>query len=236
MNRLSEDEIVARLNASEAAAERMALNSLGLVAVMALVFAAIFVTGHAAWLQNQAVQIVIAIAVGGAFLLVFLRMARKYAPPVVDASDPAIVRRRIDAHHRTWRWTIFSSLFSSIGCVAGFAFTSSKMSPADRPYVLLYAGTVTFVILLSTWVIAVGPGWLNGRLHAILNDEFVQSLRARTLRLGYAVTMAAGAIALLIGVWRPNLAIPSLAWALYAGFAIPALYYVVADWRASRER
>ncbi|MEI9885991.1 MAG: hypothetical protein WDN08_05710 [Rhizomicrobium sp.] len=36
-------------------------------------------------------------------------------------------------------------------------------------------------------------------------------------------------------LWRPDFALASLAWALYAGFAVPALYYVIADWRASRD-
>ncbi|MDR3454976.1 MAG: hypothetical protein P4L96_19610, partial [Rhodoferax sp.] len=60
-------------------------------------------------------------------------------------------------------------------------------------------------------------------------------LRARAARLGYWALMVAVASALLIAVWRPDLTLRVLAWALYAGFAIPALYYVIADWRAGRD-
>jgi hypothetical protein len=38
---------------------------------------------------------------------------------------------------------------------------------------------------------------------------------------------------LLIELWRPDLTLRAVSWALYAGFALPALYYVIADWRAS---
>jgi hypothetical protein len=48
--------------------------------------------------------------------------------------------------------------------------------------------------------------------------------------------IAAVAAALLATILRPDLALAALAWALYAGFALPTLYYVIADWRASREK
>ncbi len=235
MTEPTDDEIVAQLNASEGAAVRMFFAGLGMVVMMVLVFAGAFFSGHVAFLQSQTVQIVIAIAFGTAFLIAFVRFARRYAPPV-DASDPRIVRLRIDAHHRSWRWTIVSSLFSSVGCVAAFSTALPKASTPDRPFVLLFAAMVAFVILLSAMVMAFGPGGFSRQIHAILNDEFVRDLRARTVRLGYAVTMTAVAAVLLIGVWRPDFALPALAWALYAGFAIPALYYVVTDWRAGRSR
>ena len=92
-----------------------------------------------------------------------------------------------------------------------------------------------FVMALFSVLTIVGPGWFSRELHAILNDEFVRDLRARTARLGYLTMMAAVAAALLTTIWHPDLALPALAWAFYAGFAIPALYYVIADWRASHD-
>lgn len=231
---MNDDDIVARLNASEEAAVRMALTGLALVVLMALVFAAAFFTGHAAWLQDQTVQAAVAAVVGGALVIAFVRFARRFGPPV-DACDPAIVKKRIDAHHRTWRWTVGSSLFSSLGCVAALSSVLSKAGTADRPFVLVFAAQVVFVCLLFAAVTAAGPGWFDREMHAILNDEFIRDLRARAVRVGYSVMMFAVAAALLAGVLRPDLALSALAWALYAGMAVPALYYVVADWRASRD-
>jgi hypothetical protein len=36
---------------------------------------------------------------------------------------------------------------------------------------------------------------------------------------------------LLATLYRPALTIPALCWVLYAGFAIPTLYYVILQWR-----
>ncbi len=74
----------------------------------------------------------------------------------------------------------------------------------------------------------IGPGWLNRGLRDILDDEYMRALRGRAMRLGYLVTIAAVAAALIATLWRSDLALPSLSLAFNAGFTIPALYYVVA--------
>jgi hypothetical protein len=91
------------------------------------------------------------------------------------------------------------------------------------------------MIGLFSVLMMVGPGWFSRELHAILNDDFIRDLRARAMRLGYLTMMVAVTAALLTAIWRPDFALPALAWALYAGFAIPTLYYIIADWRAGRD-
>lgn len=233
MTKASDDEVAARLNARD---RRIALTGFPLLAMMMLVLAGLIFNGHAALLQNQTVQIVISLAFVAGVLLVFLPLARD-RDPATDAAgaDPAIMRKRIDHYHRYWRWTILFLLLASTNVVGEFVWAVSKAT-IPAPYVLINGASVVFTILIFAWTTANGPGGFRGGLHHILNDEFVCTLRARMMRLGYAAMMAAGAAALLTGMWRPDLAVPALAWALYAGFAIPALYYVIADWRASRDR
>jgi hypothetical protein len=66
------------------------------------------------------------------------------------------------------------------------------------------------------------------------DDEFDSALRARTIRFGYMLVLLLLGAVFQVALWRPDWTLTALAWALYAGFALPAFYYVIADWRASR--
>lgn len=232
MTKFSDDEIVTKLDARDRAGGWMVATLMGLPVILAVLFAAAFFTGHAALVQNENVQIVIAIVVGATILITFIRFARKVGP-AVDVYDPAIVRKRIDAYHRYWRWLLLLGLVST----SIWAFIVSRyladLAQTNRLVALAWGVTlITNVVPYSLLSIA-GPGWFSRELHSIINDEFVRDLHARTTRLGYWTLLVAVAGTLVIAICRPDLTPQVLAWALYAGFAIPALFYVISDWRAS---
>jgi hypothetical protein len=232
----NDDEIVAKLDASDRAMTRMTLALGGAVLLLAAVYAAAAFSGKTALLQSEGVQIAIAALFAMIVAFAFLRFGQKFRPDAYsDAADPRIVRRRIDAHHRYWRWTLLAGILSTSVLGLNFGYVLADLTRADRILALLAGGIMIVVIALFSVLTLIGPGWFNRELHAILNDDFVRDLRARTARLGYLTMMAATAAALLATIWRPDLALSALAWAFYAGFAVPALYYIIADWRAGRE-
>lgn len=231
---MTDDEIIAKLNASEGAAIRFALVGLGLVVLMALTCAAAFFSGHAAVLQNEYVQSGVAVVFVVLFVTAFFGFSRRFAVPV-EAEDPRIVKRRIDTHHRKWRWLLAANLPLSTFCVWNFAHSLAELSGLDRFYAVALAGLVVFQLVLFTANTLAGPGGFNPAMHELLNDEYVRALRARTARFGYITMMLASSAALLAGTWRADLALPAVAWAMFAGYALPTLYYIIADWRASRD-
>jgi hypothetical protein len=230
----NDDDIIAELDASGNFAIRIALVGVGLVALMALTFAAAYFSGHGALLQNEFAQAGVAVGVVVLFLIAFFGFSRRFVPPV-ESEDPRIVKRRIDVHHRKWRWFLVSNLPVTGFCVWNFVQALQGAANADRAYAALFAGLIVFQVVLFTAHTLAGPGGFSLKMHDLLNDEFIRDLRARTARVGYGTMMLTAGSALILGTWRPDLALLALAWALYAGFAIPALYYIVADWRAGRE-
>jgi hypothetical protein len=231
----SDDEIIAKLDASDRAVTRMILALAGAVLLLVAIYAAAYFTGESALLQSEGFQFAIAVLFAAGVVIVIARFGRKYRPDAYsDASDPRIVRRRIDAHHRYWRWSLVSGLVAT--STWGLNFNNLvRFAREDGGLALVASGIMISIMALFSVLTIIGPGWFSRELHAILNDEFIRDLRARTVRLGYLTMMAAMAAALLTAIWRPDLALPALAWAFYAGFAIPALYYVIADWQASRD-
>jgi hypothetical protein len=94
---------------------------------------------------------------------------------------------------------------------------------------------ITGMMLLLAFILSAGPRW-SGQpgSTALPDDEFDRALRTRMMRFGYIVVMLVLSAVFLVALWQPALTLTVLIWALYAGFAVPALYYVIADWRASR--
>jgi magnesium-transporting ATPase (P-type) len=236
MTKSSDDEIVAKLDAGDRANGWMALVLLGLPVVLAVLFAAAFFTGHTALLESDGAQIAIGVLFAMAILLSFIRFRRHFrSEAYLESLEPRILRRRIDRFQRTWRWVLATLIGSSCLTIISTSYALGRSGPNNRPLTLLVAGGFVFVIALFSAMVFSGLGWHDRDIYRILNDDFIRALRARAARLGYVTLMAAVASALLIATWRPDLTLRVLAWALYAGFAVPALYYIIADWRASRD-
>ncbi len=239
-NQKSDDEIIAKLNTNDRAMGRMALVLMSATLVLVAIYATAYLTGEVTLLQSEGGQI----AIGGVFLVAvafaFAGFARRIRPVAQsDANDPRIVRRRIDAHHRDWRLMQVSWLVMILGLLPTVTMTGRTLGALSLTHHLLAiaaaAAMITPIVLFSLLAL-VGPGCFNRELHTILNDDFVRQLRARTARLGYITMMLSVSASILATAWRPDLALQALGWSLCAGFAVPALYYVIADWRASREK
>jgi hypothetical protein len=235
----SGDDIVARLNANDRAMGRLALVLLSAALVLVAIYAAAYFSGEVMMVQSTGAQI----AIGGLFVVAvgfaFLGFARRIRPVAQsDANDPRIVRRRIDAHHRDWRLMLMSWLVMILGLLPTLTMagrTLGALGHAYRPLAIAATAAMIAPIMLLSLLTIAGPGWGNRELRAILNDDFVRQLRARAIRLGYLTMLMTVSAGFLAAVWRPDLALQALGWSLCAGSAIPALYYVIADWRAGRE-
>jgi hypothetical protein len=206
---------------------------IGLALLLAVV-AALSFTGHAALAVSIWGKTITAVY-GCALLIYFIaRMSRSYVPPI-GMDDPRFLRRRIDEYQRRWRWTILLQVF----LMFPFFALLPKMSTMFRVFGGLqfigpmFFGTIAFLMIFSGYMLSAGPGFLLPGASELINDEFAAALRARVMRFAYILTMLLLGAALSVAVWHPDLTVTAFIWELYAGFAIPALYYVIADWRAS---
>lgn len=231
---MSDDEIIAKLDASDRAAGRMTFAFLAAILLLCAAFGIAFITGNASLLQNEGVQIAIAVVAAAGFLLIILRFGRHFRPDAhTSASEPRIVRRRIDAHHRYWRWSLLSGLIAAPAWAWNIGPSLADLSRVDRFLAVMAAGALVCLVFFFSSLLIIGPGWFNQEIHAILNDEFTRELRARTARLGYFTMLAGASATLLTAMWHPKWISSAAVWSLYAGFAIPTLYYIITDWRAS---
>lgn len=233
----SDDDIETRIQASNRVMWRLVWVLSGGLALVVAIAIALVVTGLAAWQRNGWFQMAVAAVVGALFLYVVVMMARHHVPPI-EAMNPRFARRRIDAQQRRWRWAILGNVF--VG--AGFAFSQSQaLQVTTRLNDTTRVGLGLLFCLLPLLMVAiltVGPRWQcfgKSDLGVLVDDEFAVALRARTMRIGYVVAMILIAAVLLVTLWQPALTLTVLCWALFAGSAVPALYYVIADWRASRD-
>lgn len=237
MTEPSDDDIMARIEKSNRVMWRLVWTLIcGLALVIAVVAALVF-TGHADWQRNGWFQMAVAAVVGALFLYVLVMMAR-HRVPSIDEMNPRLARRRIDAHQRRWRWAILGNVFIGLS----FAFNQSHALPTfaeldDSMRLALGLAFGLFPLLLVA-ILTIGPRWQNiGRpgIGTLMDDEFTVALRARTMRVGYVFAMILLAAVLVVALWVPAWTPTALCWALFAGAAVPSLYYVVADWRASRD-
>ncbi|MEJ0028489.1 MAG: hypothetical protein WDN01_20895 [Rhizomicrobium sp.] len=226
-------DIVARIEARDRATRRMFWVLIAPTVLLVAAFAVLFATGRTEVLQSQGVQIGILFV--GCIILFALLKRRQFRPGVyVDISDPRIVRRRIDTHHRALRLFLWIGILASFSNALSYGVSFNRLEHVARFLALGAGGMMILTTALFLAPLMIGPGWFNRGLRDILDDEYMRALRGRAMRLGYRAAIAAVAAALIATLWRPDFALPSLTLALNAGFAIPALYYVVADWRASR--
>jgi len=200
-------------------------------ALLFAVIAALDVTGHAALVLSRGGQTITAVYAGALFIYFIVMMSRYYVPSI-EAEGRRLIRRKIDVYQRRWRWTILLQIFLTIPFFVFLPQVFLVFGSAHPFMRTILCAIVALLMTILVFLLLVGPG-LGGR--ELLNDEFVTALRARTMRFAYVLTMLLLGTVLFIALWRPDLTLTALSWALYAGFAVPALYYVVADWRASIE-
>ena len=205
------------------------------LALLIAVVAALTFTSHAALVLSIWGQTITAVYAVALLIYFIVTMSRAYVPSI-ETDRPRLLRRRIDEFQGRWRWMILLQVFSMLPFFAYLPqvfWVFGSAHPFMRAVVILlvFELMLTLVFLLSA-----GPGLRGmapGVAPELLNDEFVTALRARMMRFAYTLTMLLLGGVLVVFLWRPDLTLRALCWTLYASFAVPALYYVVADWRAS---
>jgi hypothetical protein len=201
-----------------------------------MMIAAVAFSGHAAWLASSWAQVIIVAVVAALFVYVFVMIGKHYSQSF-EAGSPRLMYQRMDSHQRRWRQAILLNvvtMFIVVMTVPGLAEVL-RNAPQVR---LLLGAVIAGIVLLMAFMLSVGAGRPPSMVQpggpSILDDEFDRALRARTMRFGYLLVILLLVAVLQVALWQPDLTVTAIVWALYAGFAGPALYYLIADWRASR--
>jgi hypothetical protein len=222
----SDEEILAQIRRSHRAMWFVLLGLLlSLIASAAAVFA-----GRIGIVPPAAVEYFGAATLIVWFLAVFFPFSRRFNPPP-EANEERILRKRIDAFESYWRVMAVALVFFAFTTTFGISGSLVRLSSRYPVLALFGGGVLVLVVLLYMLAVFFGPGYLNSRLH-VVNDELVRALHARAFKAGYLALMIMLGGALLAGLYRPALIIPTLCWVLFAGFAMPTLYYVILQWRA----
>jgi len=232
---INDDKILARIKTSDRMMWRVVWVLTGGIALVAVVIATALFTGHAGLVTSLWGQSITAAVVGGLFVYAAV-VAGKYHVSPIEADNPRLVRRRIDAYQRRWRWVILLNIFTTFTFVMGVPRMVTPLGGAHQFLPMLIGAVAAGLMLMMAIILSAGPAWqgmAQPGARELLNDEFASALRARTMRFGYILMMFLLGAVLVVALWQPDLTLTALAWALYAGFAVPALYYVIADWRAS---
>ena len=176
------------------------------------------------------------LAVAAAFALRILLVRQ----PSIAARDEKVVRKLSDDHQLRVRlsWLMMLILLlhlaltdsRSITTIAEGIRTHRLPSNSFDPSPFMTAG---FFILCAVGLYS--GNWLIKReFRAAVNDELTRALRGRALAAGYlfAMCLLAGAFVTIM-VTQVNAA-QLLLWLMFAGVAVPVLYFLFLDWRASR--
>jgi hypothetical protein len=231
---LSDDKILDR----DRTLWRMVWVMLGGIALVVAATAAAIFSGHAALVTSMWGQIVTAAFVGPLFVYAFVTIIKCSIGPT-EAGSPRLVHRQMDSQHRVWRGSMLLNVFVIFFVAMGLPRVLPFLRATHQPTLLagaVLAGSMlmyAFIMLLLTFILSAGPGLRMGARERF-NDEFDSALRTRMMRFGYILVMLLLGAVFVVALRRPDWTLTALAWALYAGFAIPALYYLIADWRASR--
>ena len=205
------------------------------LALLFAVVAALTFTGHAALVLSIWGQTITAVYAVALLTYFVVTMSRSYIPSI-EAGGSRLMRRRIDEFQGRWRWQI---LLQVVAVLPFFAYLPQVfwVFGSAHPFMRAVVALLVFELMLTlVFLLSAGPGLQGmapGLAPDLLNDEFVTALRARMMRFAYVLTMLLLGGVLVVFLWRPDLTLRALCWALYASFAVPALYYVIADWRAS---
>jgi MFS family permease len=238
---MSDDQILDRSKTRARVMRRTAWVLTGGFSLMAAAIAFAIFTGHAALVTGMWGQIVI-LAVAAALFVYAVAIINIYYRRPLEADGPRLLYRQMDSHQRSWRQLVLFNVFMMFFVVMSLmpAFLHRPAAPFLRaaPQLLLLIGAAPAgFVLVFALILSAGPGWesvfLQPGARELLHDEFNTAQRARTMRFGYILVMLLLYAVLLVALWRPDLTRMALSWALYAGFALPALYFVIADWRAS---
>jgi hypothetical protein len=200
------------------------------IALLAAAMATAVYSGHAAQVTSVWGQTVISAVVVALFVYAFVMIGKYHHLRATEADSPRLAHRRMDSKGRDWRFMILLNVVVMFFVTLGLAGWFQALRPAPQVLLLFEAFFAGFMLLLA-FILSAGPGWQSTEL---VHDEFDSALRARMMRLGYILVLLLLGAVYAVALWQPDLTPAIVIWALYVGFAVPALYYLIGDWRASR--
>jgi MFS family permease len=230
----SDDKIVAAVQRQTSAWRRLIVSGFfaALILLGLLIAAAVYGLPQRLGLPAQSVHWLIKgfplILLAGMALAVvtFLRRYR----PIAEIERPSVQDRLVDYDTKRQRGTLAAAVL--IVLFLGLAQPDAPTGHGPGFTQIAFVLIVLAAALMVVW----GPGFLNPRFRRASSDEFSQALRGRATAFGYMVAMAALGIEFCISQFAPAHTAEAIPLSLAAAFVVPALYYVIADWRAGREK
>jgi hypothetical protein len=149
--------------------------------------------------------------------------------PASQAMSDRLLRKRVDEFQGRHRLFLLGGALLVGNSLLRAPATADQLAPGIFP-----PTPITLILMLLTFasLTAFGFGALNRRFDIIRNDELARELRFQVSRIGYLLLIAGLCAAYLALLYRPDLLSLVLRGALFAGLAVPALAYVVLEWRA----
>ena len=217
MPNLSDDEIIAR-EKNKIRQARIA----GLVGGLALVGFLILVWNVRPEWKDKVLPVLPVVIIAAVIAAWYL-----FWRPAPEAMSSRIMQKRVDEFQGRFRITLLIMTFITMQQLLQDP-TLEQGAYSSRPFRLV------LMLLAAASLIAFGFGGLNRRFDLVRNDELARALRFQVSRIGYLVLMAGLCAAYLAFLYRPDLLSLVLRSGLFAGIAVPALFYIGLEWRAGR--
>ncbi len=162
--------------------------------------------------------------------IAFLIYRLRFRPdPAIER--PGVERMLVDDYTKRQRWTLLIVIASALV----LALNQPQVPTGHGPHDWYTQGVFVFLMLIAALTLVLGPGFLNRRYRAANADELSRALRARATAFGYFCAMTALCADYVIYQVAPPMLAPAIPLSMAAAFVLPALYYVIADWRAGRD-
>lgn len=150
--------------------------------------------------------------------------------PRLDLLPERILRSQIDHYQRRWRQVIQFLLLLLVVSAVAISLSFVKASAFDRS---ISTGWLVFCAILCALAAIRYPGL------KVFDDERMRALRDGAAKAGFVGLLFALCAAVMTVLPEPHITAQetrqALIWLITTGGAIPALYYVIADWRAGRD-
>jgi len=166
--------------------------------------------------------------VGAMSVAILIFAVVRYWTPRIER-EPAFLRKDMDNIHQRWRWLTLLLSAVSVLNTNNFVF-----APQDQG--LFSSVAVVFALFALALMVCFGPGFLSKAYRETLNDELMRTQRAKAARLGYLLALLGVAGLYFVQRDRPEIAGPAAMAILCAICVIPALYFVILDWRSEGGR
>jgi hypothetical protein len=149
--------------------------------------------------------------------------ARFHSGPGSDRIDAAQTRQR----------QILIALTVLITGFGVFAISHALRAPSSME--LDFSIEFALLALAVAAAITFGVGFAQRQYRAAANDEVMRLLRWRAAQIGYLLAICGVVFGYLASLLRPDLTAIVLPVFLLAAVVVPAVYYLIAEWRASAD-